>query len=163
VLGDYRFRLPKAGVSSWMALDREGKFLAVPNVDAVALFDARTGELVRILIGGSGRMYAVAFSPDGKFLAGGNRFDTREDKARSNTIRVWDLKTGEVTATIASDAGRIWSVAYSPDGKRLVGGCDKGLRVTGNARPTTTPNRRRSAWSTPRAASRSEPSKGSRT
>src|SRR5260370_1337773 len=41
VLGDTRFRLPKTGPSSWMVHDREGKFLAVPNVDGVALFDLR--------------------------------------------------------------------------------------------------------------------------
>jgi serine/threonine protein kinase len=65
MLGDGRFRLPKAGLNAYMAQDREGKFLAVPNADSVALFDSRTGELVRTLAG-TGRMFAVAFSPDGK-------------------------------------------------------------------------------------------------
>ncbi len=128
MLGVSRFRLPKAGQNSWMAQDREGKFLAVPNADVVAVFDARTGELVRTLTG-TGRMYAVAFSPDGKSLAGGNLNGAWEDQAKSSSIRVWDLSTGEVSATIASDAGWTWSLAYSPDGKRLVGTGDKGLRA----------------------------------
>src|SRR5262249_45362650 len=72
ILGDSRFRLPKVGPNAYLAQDRQGKFLAVPNADTVALFDARTGELVRTLTG-TGRMQAVAFSPDGKSLAGGNR------------------------------------------------------------------------------------------
>src|SRR5262249_7454914 len=72
VLGDARFRMPKAGPTSWMAQDREGKLLAVPNADVVAVFDVRTGELVRTLTGHKARVYAVAFSPDGKYLAGGN-------------------------------------------------------------------------------------------
>src|SRR5262249_10744987 len=38
VLGEARFRLPRAGQNSWMAMDREGKFLAVPNADCVAVF-----------------------------------------------------------------------------------------------------------------------------
>src|SRR5262249_7536193 len=66
LLGEARFRLPKAGQNSWMATDREGKFLAVPNADVVAIFDARTGELVRTLTGHTDRVYAVAFSPDGR-------------------------------------------------------------------------------------------------
>ena len=128
MLGVSRFRLPKVGVNAWMAQDREGKFLAVPNADVVAVFDARTGELVRTLTG-TGRMYAVAFSPDGKSLAGGNWIGAWQDQAKTSSIRVWDLSTGEVTATIASDAGWTWSLAYSPDGKRLVGTGDKGLRA----------------------------------
>jgi WD40 repeat protein len=49
-LGEARFWLPKGGQRSWIAQDREGKFLAVPNSDEVTIFDARTGELVRSLI-----------------------------------------------------------------------------------------------------------------
>src|SRR5262249_5535916 len=72
MLGDGRFLLPKAGLNSWIAQDRQGKFLAVPNADSVAIFDVQTGQLVRTLTGHTDRVYAVAFSPDGKFLAGGN-------------------------------------------------------------------------------------------
>jgi WD40 repeat protein/serine/threonine protein kinase len=128
VLDAARFQLPKAGLNSWMAQDREGKFLAVPNADVVAVFDARTGELVRTLAG-SDRIYAVAFSPDGKFLAGANWVGAREDKSNTSSFRIWDLSTGELTSTIPSDAGWTWSLAYSPDGKRLVASADKGLRV----------------------------------
>jgi WD40 repeat protein len=40
------------------------------NGQTVALFDARTGELVRTLTGHTDRVHAVAFSPDGRSLAG---------------------------------------------------------------------------------------------
>jgi WD40 repeat protein/Leucine-rich repeat (LRR) protein len=126
VLGDGRFHLPKVGLNSWMDQDREGKYLAVPNADTVAIFNARTGELIRTLEG-AGRMYAVAFSPDGRFLAGGNWEGA--GAAKTGSIRVWELNTGALTATIASDAGQIWSLSYSPDGKRLVGSCHRGLSV----------------------------------
>ena len=122
ILGDDRFLLPKAGASAWLAQDRKGKFLAVPNADCVALFDARTGELVRTLAG-EGRMYAVAFSPDGKFLAAGNRGTT------PITLKIWDLNSGEVTATLKSGVGEMWSLAYSPDGKHLIGAGDRGTQV----------------------------------
>ena len=68
-LGTGRFRLPN-GDNSAITTDREGKWLAVANRDTVAVFDARTGGLVRTLTGHNGRVNAIAFSPDGKFLAG---------------------------------------------------------------------------------------------
>jgi WD40 repeat protein len=124
VLGDGRFRLPKVGLNAWMAQDREGKFLAIPNADSVALFDARTGELVRALAG-TGRMYAVAFSPDGKSLAGGNRLG---ENGKDSSVKVWDLRTGEVTATLAS-GDATWSLAFSPDGKWLISCGDRDVQV----------------------------------
>jgi len=123
-----RFRLPKTGPHSWMAQDREGKLLAVPNGDAVALFDAQTGESVRTLTGDGHRLYAVAFSPDGKFLAG-TSWSGGGDKPRTGSIQVWDLKTGEATATLASGLGWTWSLAFSPDGKQLLASGDMGLEV----------------------------------
>src|SRR5262249_33613832 len=77
---------------------------------------------VRTLTGHSGRVYTVAFSPDGQFLAAGN-FDA------DHTVKVWDLKTGDVTATLNGHTAIIWSVAFSPDGTRLASGADDGVKV----------------------------------
>src|SRR5262249_21620046 len=132
ILGDARFCLPKVGRSIWMAQDREGKFLAVPVEDVVAIFDARTGELLRTLTGHVGRVFAVAFSPDGKFLAGGN-LDLDTKKAPS--LKVWGLETGEVTLTLESGVGDIHGVNYSRDGKRLFASGQRGVQtcdMTGN-------------------------------
>ena len=171
VLGDARFRLPKAGLNAWMAQDREGKFLAIPNADSVAVFDARTGKLVRTLAG-TGRMYAVAFSPDGKFLAGGNWLG---DNGKDSSITVWNLRTGELTKTIARD-DVTWRLAFSPDGKLLLGSGNRGVEVwdlstaravrsfpggasvgsasvpTATRSPTPIQGRKRSRWSTPKPA-----------
>src|SRR5262249_39157133 len=103
ILGDARFRLPRAGRNSEMAQDREGKWLAVPNGDVVAVFDARTGELWRTLTGHSDRVHAVAFSPDGRFLAAGNLNQAPKD--RPYVVKVWDLRTGKETATLEGSVG----------------------------------------------------------
>jgi WD40 repeat protein len=114
ILGDARFRLPKAGQSSWMTTDRQGKLLAVPVADVVAIFDTRTGELVRTLTGHTDRVYTVAFSPDGRFVAGGNW-----GAKQSSPVNVWDQRTGEVILSLGTGIGDICGVSYSGDGKRL--------------------------------------------
>jgi WD40 repeat protein len=55
---------------------------------------------------------ALAYSPNGKWLAG-----TGEDLA---TIALWDTQTHQQTGQLAGHTGPVYSVAFSPDGRRLV-------------------------------------------
>ena len=67
--------------------------------------------------------------PRRKSLAGANWEGEWADKDKRSSIKIWDLKTGDVTATITGGVGWTWSLAFSPDGKRLIGSGDKGLEV----------------------------------
>ncbi|MFH1137461.1 MAG: SUMF1/EgtB/PvdO family nonheme iron enzyme, partial [Pseudomonadota bacterium] len=60
---------------------------------------------------------SVGFSPDGRFLAGGDA---------DGTIRIWDLAGGEVKDVFSGHSGAVNSVAFSPDGRFLAGGDDNG-------------------------------------
>jgi WD40 repeat protein len=77
---------------------------------------------VNILLGHSGSVTSVGFSPDGKRIVSGS-----EDK----TIRIWDAETGEeVSAPFEGHTDSITSVMFSPDGKRIVSGSyDKTIRM----------------------------------
>lgn len=54
--------------------------------------------------------FTVAFSPDGARLAAAGA---------DRTVRVWEVATGTLQATIEDHADWIFDVAFSPDGRRL--------------------------------------------
>ncbi|HBK65595.1 MAG TPA: WD40 repeat domain-containing protein, partial [Cyanobacteria bacterium UBA11166] len=39
-----------------------------------------------------------------------------------NTIKIWDIATGEVKATLTGHSNLVNSVSFSPDGKTLASG-----------------------------------------
>jgi RNA polymerase sigma factor (sigma-70 family) len=62
---------------------------------------------------------AVAFSPDGNWLASGG-FDRR--------IRLWEARTGKEVRTFVGPKRGVWAVAFSANGKLLAGaGLDKAV------------------------------------
>ncbi|MGB3420273.1 MAG: hypothetical protein WBA52_07530 [Dolichospermum sp.] len=65
------------------------------------------------LTGHSESVISVAYSPDGQTLASGSY-----DK----TIKLWDVKTGNLLQTLKGHSELVWSVAYSPDGQTLASG-----------------------------------------
>ncbi|KAJ7108211.1 hypothetical protein C8R44DRAFT_884977 [Mycena epipterygia] len=76
----------------------------------------------KILRGHSGSVWAVAFSPDGAFIASGS-----VDK----TVCVWDAHTGElVVEPIQGHRDSVTTVHFSPDGTRITSGShDNTVRV----------------------------------
>jgi WD40 repeat protein len=77
---------------------------------AVTLW-APEGGRGRPLVRASGKLDAIAFSPDGLTLA------TASGDSRAVTFR--DVATGRERAGLTDHQGPIWSVAFSPDGKGL--------------------------------------------
>lgn len=94
-----------------VAFDATGNLLAAGFGDGtVRLFDAATGESLRILSGHTLAVGGVVFNPHDRTLASGS------DDA---TVRVWDVARGEELQCLEGHAGYVWNVAFSPDGKTL--------------------------------------------
>ncbi len=69
--------------------------------------------LERNFTGHSYYVYSVAISPDGRTIVSGSG---------DNTIKIWDLATGRLKATLTGHSYSVYSVAISPDGSTLVSG-----------------------------------------
>ena len=81
------------------------------------LWDAKTGELKRDLQGHLWQVSAVAFSPEGKFLASAG-----QETDSTSGVRLWDARTGNLKSKLSSPHGDPCSLAFSPDGKLLAVG-----------------------------------------
>jgi WD40 repeat protein len=57
----------------------------------------------------------MAFSPDGKRLAAGGE---------NNSIKVWDVETGNVRQTLPGHRGDVYTVAFSLDGRWIASGSE---------------------------------------
>jgi WD40 repeat protein/class 3 adenylate cyclase/type II secretory pathway predicted ATPase ExeA len=100
------------------ALSPDGRRIAVASDSGTAVFDVETGERVFRL--GRGDSEDVSWSPDGRSVAVASDRDTR----------VWEAGTGRLQDTLLGHAGRVYSVAWSPDSSRLVtGGADGVAKV----------------------------------
>src|SRR5262249_10883523 len=96
--------------------------------DPVRLVDAASGHQVAELPTGDEVIFrAVAFSPDGKRLAGGGYFE------EAGALMVWDVANGRrLFDVVVRDS--VWAVAFSPDGQRLAYGTSLGCAEIRDAR-----------------------------
>jgi WD40 repeat protein/serine/threonine protein kinase len=75
----------------------------------------------RTLLGHTGDVYCLSYSPDGQTIA---------SAGRDGTVILWDAETGESRLVLKGHSGEVNHVAFSPDGKAVAtGGDDDTVRV----------------------------------
>lgn len=148
ILGDSRFFLLDAAngreirrvkgnseraFSMSLAFSRDGKRILSANTDlTVTLIDFER-EVCLQTFKGAGEMNrgchfeTAVFSPDDKIVAAGGGSESTLGEAQ---VRIWDVASGQELHSFPGVKGKVETLEFSPDGKRLVtGGTDRTLRV----------------------------------
>jgi WD40 repeat protein len=101
------------------------------EIASAYIWETATGRWIQTLPDHAVFVFSLAFSPNGRFLASAG--DDLDRPPGYNTVKVWDLKSGKEafqTVPFSGFGTVLFSVAYSPDGRRLVAaGQDKKLKV----------------------------------
>ena len=92
-----------------------GLILAFGLLVSSANAQEKKPELI-VQTGHSDDVQSIAFSHDGKLMASGS----------NNTIKLWDISSGQEIATFSGFQSKVYSLAFSPDGKFLASGLDGG-------------------------------------
>ena len=94
------------------------------------LWNRCRGDQLATLTGHTLIVTCAAFSPDGTFLATGSH---------DGTVRIWDVAHRTNCAIVNATTNAVWSVAFTPDGKELMAGCNEkvGFWETGSWRLRT--------------------------
>ncbi|KIM38762.1 hypothetical protein M413DRAFT_75797 [Hebeloma cylindrosporum] len=99
-----------------------GRFIISGSEDgSVRVWDASTGEILKVLDGHTKRVRSVKFSNDDRFIISGS-----VDKS----VRVWDASTGETLKVLEGHTRAVSSVEFSSDDRFIISGSwDKSVRV----------------------------------
>jgi hypothetical protein len=121
----------------------QGKLIAFGTHGEVRLFDPETGEPAGALGGQTGRVTALAFAPDGSWLAVASG-----DPGKAGIIRLYTPdKQGRpmpaAALVIAGHHDAVYALTFSADGKRLASaGYDRVIRIWDLSSPGASPTPR---------------------
>jgi WD40 repeat protein len=115
------YRLTHDGTIEDAAFSRDGRWIVTGgyagHAGGVRLWDARSGHLERQIVGALRHVHDVAFSRDGKLVAGGGS---------DGTARVWETATGVQLAIMIGHTNEVTSVDFNQSGTALVSSSSDG-------------------------------------
>jgi WD40 repeat protein len=95
-----------------VAFSPNNQTLASSANGTIDLWDLKTGDRYGQLKDSSSRVFALAFSPDGRWLASG---------CEDHQIRVWDVRSQTLVQRLVGHTDEVRSVAFSPQSHRRGG------------------------------------------
>jgi WD40 repeat protein len=115
-----------------VAFHPEGKLLASGHSrGTIRIWDLALGKQTRQLRGEQSHISALAFSPDGRYLASANMFGSGEVTKENRTIYLWEVASGKQIRALEGHEGAVFGIAFSPDGKLLASGTGNRWEHTG--------------------------------
>ena len=96
-----------------LAFSPDGKTLASTMSGKLSLWNVHTHQMLSEIVGDSGRINVLTFSPDSAILLAGHG---------NGTIEMWDMDTYTRKSTLKPHTGKIEVLKFSPDGRTLVTG-----------------------------------------
>lgn len=104
----------------------DGKTIASGSKDkTIKLWNVRSGKLIRTL---TKLQSPIVFSQDGKYLIGINE-TISSSHGVLHSVQMWDTTTGQLLKTFSLN-NIVYTLTYSPDGKRIAaGGYDGRIRL----------------------------------
>ena len=86
----------------------------------IKLWNVRTGQLIKTLVGHSRTVHSVTFHPSGDVLASGST---------DSVIKLWNVRTGQLIKTLEG-SGNCHSLSFSPSGDVIVaGGANSSIEI----------------------------------
>ncbi|MBI5800867.1 MAG: hypothetical protein HZA92_09125 [Verrucomicrobia bacterium] len=108
-----------------LAFSPDGKQLAASGYNEVTVWEPSTGKLLRRVKNLPQRILALAWHPQGQWLAVGGG-----SPGQSGEVVLVDSAKGDVAKVLATTIDTVMALAFTPDGSQLAaGGADNAIRI----------------------------------